>query len=62
SEGSARIRLTDVTGRLVLEESFESVKGINSRQLSLRDLAAGVYQLMIDDKTAVSAPVRIIKQ
>lgn len=61
-EEEVKIRLTDFTGRVVLESSAPAVTGIHNRQLSLRDLPAGVYNVTLANDNAVSEPVRVVKQ
>lgn len=61
-EEDISIRLTDFTGRVVLEESVSATKGINSHHLSLGNLPAGVYNITLADEGAVSEPFRVVKQ
>ncbi|MBX2889918.1 MAG: T9SS type A sorting domain-containing protein [Saprospiraceae bacterium] len=56
------VRLTDIVGRVVLEQPFFSGKGINTVHLSVRNLPAGVFLVTVANDTAVSAPVRVVKQ
>jgi hypothetical protein len=62
SEEEIRIRLTDLSGRTVLEQTFVAEKGINTVSLSLRQLPAGVYAITLDNGLSVSEPMRVVKQ
>ncbi|MFK8104175.1 MAG: T9SS type A sorting domain-containing protein, partial [Saprospiraceae bacterium] len=43
------ILVTDVVGKVVSSESYEAVKGINTRQMDINALANGIYFLTIDN-------------
>lgn len=61
-EADIDIRLTDFTGRTVMETQVAAGKGSNSAELSLVDLPAGVYAVTITADGVVSAPARVVKQ
>jgi hypothetical protein len=62
NEEDATIRLTDFTGRVLLEKTFAAAKGVNEAQLSLRQFPAGIYSVTLANGESVSAPVRVVKQ
>ena len=62
SEERIRLRITDITGRLLLEQPIEAQKGLNTRTLSLANLPAGMYLIGMDNGAALSAPVRVMKE
>lgn len=49
---TARVNVIDVAGRQVLNQQWEITKGINTMDVSLRDMPAGVYQISVDGETA----------
>jgi hypothetical protein len=61
-EQSLRLRVTDVAGRLVLEQQLDAAKGFNSSSLNVAALQAGVYFVSLDNGTALSEPMRFVKQ
>lgn len=56
------LRVSDITGKIVLETSIFAPKGHNNTALSLQDLPAGVYIVSLSDGSSVVTPVRIVKQ
>lgn len=62
SEEDVVIRLTDVTGRVVLEQEFSAMSGINEVNLSLNDLQPGIYLANVTGATQTSPPVRVTKE
>lgn len=61
-EEDVMIRLTDLIGRVVLEQSAIAEPGVNVTNLSLGNLPAGVYCVTVANGTSVSEPVRVVKQ
>jgi len=62
NEENVTIRLTDLVGRVVLEQPLNAAKGLNSSQLSLQNLPAGVYAVTLANSNSVSEPLRVVKQ
>jgi hypothetical protein len=62
NESSITIRITDINGRIVLEQQMEPVAGINEVPVYLNRLQSGVYNIAINDGTQTSTPVRVVKQ
>ncbi len=61
-EEQVTIRVTDISGRLVLVQEFAADNGINEAVLQLADLQAGVYLVRISNATSTPEPVRIVKE
>ncbi|MCC7246671.1 MAG: T9SS type A sorting domain-containing protein, partial [Saprospiraceae bacterium] len=61
-EGNVIVRITDINGRIVAEQSYEAIEGLNEAPVYLAQLQAGVYNVSITSGSEVSAPVRLIKQ
>lgn len=49
-EGEGTIRITDLTGKILLEQSQEFFAGQNQTVLNVRDLAQGTYLLLLNTK------------
>jgi hypothetical protein len=62
SEERIRLRVTDIMGRLLLEQPIEAQKGLNTTTLSLANLPAGMYLIGLDNGTVLSTPVRVMKE
>jgi hypothetical protein len=62
SEERIRLRVTDIMGRLLLEQPIEAQKGLNTTTLSLANLPAGMYLISLDNGTVLSTPVRVMKE
>ena len=58
--GKVSISLTDVNGKVVFSQPFDSVSGINQKELDLSGFANGVYFLSINNNDGKAA-TRIIK-
>ncbi len=56
------VSVTDMTGRLVMQQITEAVKDINELPITLTGLQAGVYSVTVSNSTGASAPVRFVKQ
>ncbi len=61
-EETVIVRVMDMTGRLVLEQTMEAAQNINELPLTLQGLQAGIYTVTVSDSTGASAPVRFVKQ
>lgn len=61
-EEKVTIRVMDMTGHLVLEQTMEAVPNMNELTLSLQALQAGMYTVTVNNDTGASAPVRLVKQ
>jgi hypothetical protein len=62
TEENVTIRVTDFTGRLVLEQEFAAENGINEVPVQLANLQAGVYLVSISNATSTAEPMRIVKE
>jgi Secretion system C-terminal sorting domain len=62
AEGKVTLRVTDLTGRIVLEQTFEAIDGINTQNLSLSRLHAGTYTVTVINEGSISEPKRVVKQ
>ena len=62
AEENIRISITDLHGRLVLEQRFDAQNGINEVPVQIGSLQAGVYLVSISNATTAAAPVRIVKE
>lgn len=56
------IRLSDVTGRVVLEQTLSAGKGLNNKTLLLGELPAGIYNITVANDYSISEPARVVKQ
>ena len=61
-ETSVHLKVTDLSGRTVLEQEFAAANGINEVPVDLAGLQAGLYLVSILNETATTAPVRIVKE
>lgn len=61
-ESPLKLRLTDATGQVVLEQSAEGENGVTTVNLSLTDLPGGVYTLVAFDGRVWSNAVRVVKR
>ena len=61
-EETVTIRVTDMTGRLVLTQTADAVPDINERPLQLTGLQSGMYTVTVANSAGVTAPVRFVKQ
>ncbi|MCC6413339.1 MAG: T9SS type A sorting domain-containing protein, partial [Saprospiraceae bacterium] len=61
-EDNVELRLTDLNGRVVVQQSFEVNDGANQQELSLAHLPAGLYMITIHDSFTGTEPVRVVKQ
>lgn len=46
------IRLTDISGRVILQEEYSATSGANVHQINLNSISRGVYFLSIGDETS----------
>jgi hypothetical protein len=60
-ETNVSMRLYNLAGALMLEQSSEAVRGNNQTRLSLEALPAGLYFLQMNDGVRLSDPVKIFK-
>lgn len=61
-ETDINLRVVDIAGRIVSEQTCVASKGINTCVVSLSELTAGTYFVVIDNGQFVSAPARVVKQ
>jgi hypothetical protein len=60
-EEMVTIRITDPTGRQVLEDRADAFEGANTRQLPIGHLSAGLYFVTISGSTGYSEPAMLVK-
>lgn len=60
-ESLLRLQVTDLAGRIVLEQALAAENGFNERSLSLLGLAKGVYSITLFADDLASAPIRVVK-
>jgi hypothetical protein len=58
---SMDLRLTDITGKVVISRKLENLAGKHEEDLDLSDLANGIYMLRVDTETGTVIR-RIIKE
>lgn len=61
-ETVVRIKLIDVTSRLVYEKEVRQLKGLNKNEIRMAGLPQGMYQLVITDKQGVLFRSRVVKK
>lgn len=61
-EAPVTIRVADLAGRILSEQQWMAVDGINEVPVSLNALQAGVYMITVADDTNITTPVRVMKQ
>ncbi|MCC6280548.1 MAG: DVUA0089 family protein [Saprospiraceae bacterium] len=61
-ESDLTIRVSDLTGHVVLEEQITAIKGRHNTNLSLLSLPAGMYIVTLSDGVSVASPVRVVKK
>ncbi len=59
-EGSVTANVTDMMGRLVVQQQMETAKGQNSLTLQLGTVAAGTYFVTLTNSNETTAPVRFV--
>jgi hypothetical protein len=62
SEGEVVLRVSDMTGRVVLEQQFDAADGINQQTVAMSRLQTGTYLVTVIADNQVSEPVRVVKQ
>ena len=62
TDGNVSVRLTDVTGRVLREQNFAAVNGINEVSLQINDFQSGIYLVTILNAMQNSNSVRIVKE
>jgi hypothetical protein len=61
-EGALTLLVTDLTGRLALRLDIDAAKGLNTNELDLSELPAGIYQVNGIFNGTLSKPFRVVKQ
>ena len=61
-EGTVRLKIVDITGKLVHQETLEAKSGWNTALLSVNRLPSGVYQLLLGNSHEMAAPVQMVKE
>jgi len=56
------VMVYDFSGRLVLQQQLDAVKGFNQTSLQLGSLPAGMYNVTIVGTQSATEPVRIVKE
>ncbi len=62
TEETVRLQLLDVSGKLVLQQMVPASPGLNTVNLPVRQLSAGVYSLVLSNERMVGAPLRVVKE
>lgn len=60
--GSTLIRLFDQSGRLLLDQQWNTLEGTNQRTLPIADLPKGIYELQLVDANGNTQGVRLVKE
>lgn len=61
-ESTVNVMVYDFSGRLVLQQQLDAVKGFNQTSLQLGSLPAGMYNVTIVGTQSATEPVRIVKE
>lgn len=61
-ESTVNVMVYDFSGRLVLQQQLDAVKGFNQTTLQLGSLPAGMYNVTIVGTQSATEPVRIVKE
>lgn len=61
-ESAVNVMVHDFSGRLVLQQQLDAVKGFNQTSLQLGSLPAGMYNVTIVGTQSATEPVRIVKE
>lgn len=61
-ESAVNVMVYDFSGRLVLQQQLDAVKGFNQTTLQLGSLPAGMYNVTIVGTQSATEPVRIVKE
>jgi len=56
------LRVVDATGKLVQQQTIPAKPGLNSVLLPVRQLPAGIYNLLLSNERQVAAPWRVVKE
>lgn len=60
--GTTILRLFDQSGRLVIDREWSSLEGNNQRELPLKDLPKGIYELQLVNGNGQMQATRVVKQ
>ncbi len=60
SEAKYSVRVTDIIGKTMISENISALKGFNSKELNLIDLAKGVYLVTIQTEGEQAKTLRIV--
>jgi hypothetical protein len=61
-EGEVLIRVTDIAGRIVMEQKTEAQKSDNQTIIPVAALNSGIYSVILQNGSSVSTPVKFVKQ
>jgi hypothetical protein len=62
SESTVVLRITDLTGHVVLEQQFDATEGNNQQTVAMSRLQAGTYLVTVIADGQASEPTRVVKQ
>lgn len=60
--GTTILRLFDQSGRLVIDREWSSLEGNNQRELPVKDLPKGIYELQLVNGNGQMQATRVVKQ
>ncbi|MFZ7144954.1 MAG: T9SS type A sorting domain-containing protein, partial [Bacteroidota bacterium] len=52
--------VTDLTGKIVIEEMITAIQGMNSKELDMENLAKGIYMLNLRTDESISQSIRLV--
>lgn len=61
-EEQVSLRINDISGRLLLQQAVEAIKGSNSLTVIVSSLPAGIYLVRLHNGTTASEGMRFVKQ
>ena len=61
-EEPVSLRITDVSGRLIMQQAVEATNGSNSLTVTVSSLPAGLYLMSLHNGTTASEGMRFVKQ
>ena len=61
-ESGVTFQMFDITGRLVMQQKAQALKGINMAELDMTSLAVGVYTIQVMTESEISSQVKVVKQ
>ncbi len=61
TEGSVQLRVVEMTGRMILEASYNALAGDNEVPVQLDEMAKGVYMLQLQQGTEVRTAKLVVR-